>query len=335
MNKFTYQDYLTYTEEQYGTCMMVCEEETPYYIENIHQYKDKGYKIVLSDKEEAVQFINQVFQLENSSNSLKKEDIEQYNSSFITKDFKSKESDIVYKKKQEDIFFLIEQQSKIDYSMPYRILNYCIEIMRKAVDKQKLGRKDYKLPVVYAIVLYTGSQKWNAKTFFEECQAKQKGIQNYTFTKYTLVDINHYTEEELWRQNNFLSKMLLLEKAKKENQMENYIKKIAKEYLNNEQAEILANMIYNSVDRKVGEETVIEFMKNRKKQKGGKHMSALEEYLDSLIDIGLEKGRKQGIKEGIKDVVINMLKNQMDETTIKLMTRISSKELQEIKKQLI
>ncbi len=90
-------------------------------------------------------------------------------------------------------------------------------------------------------------------------------------------------------------------------------------------------MIYNSVDRKVGEETVIEFMKNRKKQKGGKHMSALEEYLDSLIDIGLEKGRKQGIK----DVVINMLKNQMDETTIKLMTRISSKELQEIKKQLI
>lgn len=47
------------------------------------------------------------------------EEITKYNSSFITRDFRTKEADVVYKKKGTDIFFLIEQQSQIDYSMAY------------------------------------------------------------------------------------------------------------------------------------------------------------------------------------------------------------------------
>ena len=77
--------------------------------------------------------------------------------------------DTIYKKKEEDIFFLIEQQSEIDYSMPYRLLNYCVEIIRYAVNKKQLRNKGYKMPVVYPIVLYTGKRKWNVKKYFEEC----------------------------------------------------------------------------------------------------------------------------------------------------------------------
>ena len=129
IKKFTYHDYLRYKKLE-----VLREDSESYKLNQLHQYKDKGFKLVLEEREEATEFINRAMGIKGTPYALEKEDIEKYNSSFITQDFKAKESDLVYKKKEEDIFFLMEQQSKIDYSMAYRILNYCIEIIRGAVD---------------------------------------------------------------------------------------------------------------------------------------------------------------------------------------------------------
>ena len=43
--------------------------------------------------------------------------------------------------------------------MPYRILEYEIEIMKSAIDIRKVKNKEYKLPLVIPIVLYTGKKK--------------------------------------------------------------------------------------------------------------------------------------------------------------------------------
>lgn len=48
-------------------------------------------------------------------------EIEKYTSSYITEELKNSESDVVYKLKNENVFFLIEHQPRIDYSMPYRM----------------------------------------------------------------------------------------------------------------------------------------------------------------------------------------------------------------------
>lgn len=50
--------------------------------------------------------------------------------SFVTTELKYREADIVYKLKDRNIVFLIEHQTKVDFKMPYKILNYQIEIMR-------------------------------------------------------------------------------------------------------------------------------------------------------------------------------------------------------------
>ena len=47
--------------------------------------------------------------------------------------------------------------------MPYRILEYEIEIMKSAIDIRKVKNKEYKLPLVIPIVLYTGKKKWDAQ----------------------------------------------------------------------------------------------------------------------------------------------------------------------------
>ncbi len=352
MEKFTYQDYLKYTKKKYSYTVLK-EESIEYRLEKIHQYKDKGYKMILDDKKEAVQLINKTLQIENTEYAISKEELEKYNSSFITQDFKSKESDLVYKKKGEDIFFLIEQQSQIDYSMAYRVMNYCIEIIRSTVDKKKLKSKGYKMPVVYPIVLYTGKRKWNAKKYLEECQIKLKGVEGATFASYNLIDINNFTEEELWKENNFLSKMLLLEKVEEEGEIEEYLSRIEKENLSSKEIHIIVQMMCGSLDRKIGQKAIKEFIEKMKNKKGGNNMglTALERYWDNLIDKKLEQGMKQGIKQGMErgmergmeqgmkqgmeksrnTIVLRMLKNKMDETTIKLMTEITQEELEEIK----
>ena len=148
---------------------LMLNETEEIYTYNIDNEHDKLFKDLLSDKEEARKFINKFL---NLPEPLKKNELELYNSSYITSEYKSKEADIVYKKQNEDIFFLIEHQYTIDVSMPYRIKNYAIEILRTAVNKKKVRQVDYEYPLVIAIVLYTGNKKWNAKLRFEDMQKK-------------------------------------------------------------------------------------------------------------------------------------------------------------------
>lgn len=300
MKKFTYNDYI-----QYRTMTFELKDiEEDYNLrKSVHQYKDKGYKIILENKGEVVQIINKALELQDTKYAISKEDIVKYNSSFITASFKAQEADIVYKKKGEDVFFLIEQQSQVDYSMSYRMLNYCIEIIRSAIDKKKLKNKEYEMPVVYPIVLYTGTRKWNAKIYFEESQKKMKGVKKNDFTSYNLIDINDYKEDDLWEQENVLAKLLLLEKAKESGKMKEYLHRMGKVKLKDEEISILIKFLYSSLDTKIEEEEIQKFAEQviKDRKEGGYMLTVLEEYFISLIDEGLKSGIKKGIKRGIKE----------------------------------
>ena len=62
---------------------------------------------------------------------IQEEDIEIIDKSFVPKDFQETESDLIYKLKlneAEVIFYcLIEFQSSVDYTMPFRLLKYMDE----------------------------------------------------------------------------------------------------------------------------------------------------------------------------------------------------------------
>lgn len=56
---------------------------------------------------------------------------------------------------------------------------------------------------------------------------------------------------------------------------------------------------------------------------------------ERLIKMGRKEGIKEGIEKGIqkgkKAIIVKMIKNKMDENSIKLITEITQKELEEIK----
>lgn len=286
--------------------------------------------MVLDQKEEAVKFINKTLKL-----NIKKEEIEKYNSSFISKTFQNKEADIVYKIKDKNIFFLIEHQSKIDYSMPFRLLEYEVAIIRSAIDKSKIKNKSYKIPLVMPIVLYTGKQKWNANKYLEKSQEKIQCL-NIKIGNYSLVDINNYTEKELLEDNTFISKMMLIEKSKNTEEIAETLEKIISK-TQKEDKELLKRIIEIFLEEKIGIQKSTELI--RKLESEGDSMLAIVDMIrkenQMYIDMGRKEGKKEGKIEGktetIKEIVNKMLRKNLPEKTIIEITGINPKEIEKIK----
>jgi hypothetical protein len=72
-----------------------------------------------------------------------------------------------------DVVFYVhlEMQSEPDFTMPFRLLVYTTELLRRlfAETEEKIRRrKDFRLPAVVPIVLYNGSDKWSCVGSFKE-----------------------------------------------------------------------------------------------------------------------------------------------------------------------
>ena len=287
----------------------------------------------MDKKEEAIALINQAIKIK-----LKAEEIEKYTSSFVSKIFQNREADIVYKYKNKNIFFLIEHQTKIDYSMPYRILEYEIEIMKSAIDIRKVKNKEYKLPLVIPIVLYTGKKKWDAKRYLEESQETLDGVE-IKAGNYNLVDINDFTKEELLQEKTLISKMMLLEKSESTEESIEMLEKIIPN-TNKEEKELLKRVISILFGEKIGEEKTKELIE---KIDGGEgKMLALVDMIRNenkmYINMGRKEGRKEAREEGkIKlkqqclEIAKNLLKLNMPISQISEVTKLPEEEIEKIK----
>ena len=174
-------------------------------------------------------FINKVLGLKNTKYEISKDKLEKCDTSFITKAYYNKEADVIYKRTDMEVYFLIEHQSTVDKNMSVRILEYEVEILRDIIKNKKENKSNNKNktelkenPTIIPIVLYTGEEKWNEKTYITETQIQMPGYRNKEFGRYILVDANKYQEEELLKEEGALWKIILLEKS---NNIENTYKK--------------------------------------------------------------------------------------------------------------
>ena len=270
---------------------------------------DKTFKIVLENKEEVANLINRVIEFEKR---IKAEELEKYNKNFITQNFKIQEADIVYKIKNRNIYFLIEHQTKIDYSMAYRILNYQIEIMRSSVDQKRIKNKVYKHALVISMVLYTGSSRWTAKNNIKEMQEKIKiknaepMIENY----YYILDINDYTKKELLEEKSFLSKIMLLEKSKSSEELIENLDEINPK-LKSEEKETLKRILIYALEEYLEEEKLEQII--NKMNKGG------EEEMLAMVEM-LKREKQEGVKKEKISLAKKMLKEKLD---IKMIEKIT------------
>ena len=336
---FTYYDYLKYKhflKMQKAKNTTLHEQEEKYEKLNnkekrVNNEHDKVFRKILSDKIEVIKFLN-----EHLKTNLKPEDIEQYNSSYINNLMQNEEADVVYKLKGKNEFFLIEHQSKVDYRMPFRILKYEMAIIESAIDEKEYGKKNYLHPRVNAIVLYTGKQKWNVAKTFEEIQVPSILEKALEFAKYLVVDIKNYTENELLETPSFMSKALLIEKAKDNEQIADYIEKIIeiinkdKENYSNNVKEIFKIMLTQIIKNKIGQEKIEEFL-NKINVGGDKDMMAVFETIQQDNKRIYRRGKKEGIMQNSIEIAKKLLSRNNSKEEVAEITGLKIEEIEKLK----
>ena len=314
MQKYTYIDYLRYQEKSLG----VREEETKYVIENRKKQKhDKIFKEILDNKREGAKIISK-----KSDYKISESEIEKYNRKFVLPELENRESDVIYKLKDKPVFFLIEHQTKVDYSMPFRMLEYSMTIMKSAITKEKMKSSKEIFPVVIPIVLYTGREKWKVPITLEERQYESKS-QNLQF-KYNLVDGGKMSKEELMREESILSRAILLEKLDKPEEILETLKEITTKDLDLDEKYFINLILKYLLSEKLSRDEAKEILENLKgKEDDTMFIDILKKYFDDK--------EEKAVNEGIKKIVKEMLKNNADEDFIKEVTKITNQELKEIK----
>jgi ribosomal protein L17 len=128
--------------------------------------------------------------------------LETVKDSFMTDNLKARHDDIIWRvrwgPKWLYIFLLLEFQSTIDPFMAVRLMVYIGLLYQHLIDTQKLKAKD-KLPPVLPIVIYNGSEKWDAKKNLSQLIEKVPGgLDKYQpKLRYFLLDESTFNDEKL------------------------------------------------------------------------------------------------------------------------------------------
>ncbi|MGL5550655.1 MAG: Rpn family recombination-promoting nuclease/putative transposase [Culicoidibacterales bacterium] len=185
-----------------------------------YQPHDKGFKLLLKQKDIFMSFLRE-FAHGEFANIINEDSLELEESTFLTQNIDSRESDILYKAKfgEREIYFyiLLEMQSKPDNTMPFRLLEYQLEIWRRYhKDHFADSQKNYKLPIIQPIILYNGKRKWHVPQQFHGIL---DGIDDYPAKEYVLnfhydlVDVNRFKSTDLKEHTSLISRVFLVEKS--------------------------------------------------------------------------------------------------------------------------
>ncbi len=352
--EFTYWDYLkcigkydelsiedgqiVYTDFAEKT-LSVCEEVEEYKIDNDIRKSDKKhdkiFKTIFQSKKEMANFLNHFLELNINSNEL-----ELQNPNFITKNYKYNQADILYKLKDREIYYLIEQQTCVDYSMSYRILNYCVETIRLATEDKIINNKYYKFPKVIPIVLYIGNNKWTASTSFADCEVNYPELNfNSLDTKFKLIDINNFEINDLLKLRTMVANTMILEKCKNNDEVIENLNKIRKNLANkkSEIKELKRIISYLYSDMK----NIKDIINLIEESEVNETMSTVaerlrEEYINKELEgisKGMTQGIAQGISQGISQIIKNMLNYNVPEKDIMKYAKINKEQFEKIKKE--
>ncbi len=331
MKFITYQDYLVCSKMLQN--MGVREESERYNLENteeIDRKHDKMFRDLLSRKKEMAKLINQFLGIKEK---IIEKDLIQCHTDHVTKYYENRQSDVIYKLKNRQIYFLVEHQSSVDIDMAGRIFSYVNEIMREEVNNIPL-KKDKVYPIVIPIVIYTGFRKWNAELDFANRQYQSEIYKEYLIhLQYNLIDIKNYSYEELLDKKSLIASAMILEKCKITEELEEQTYKIIDIFNETDEKEKLKEIIINFVAPSIGKEKARQMIEkiNGKEEKG---MSPLTKMLVDMKCDASKEGETKGKIEAMISAAKKMLKGGEEDEKIIQYTGISRQKIEELKKEI-
>jgi len=270
-----------------------------------NQKHDESYKSVLSNVANFLHFLKKYIAAPWMAD-ISADDIELVNKSFVTAEYSNIDSDLIYKIKMggSDIYFyvLVELQSQVDHTMPFRLLRYMVELLSEIfrnTDKNDRERKDFRLPAIVPIILYNGDDNWTVvRTYREYTENHEIFGDNIINFHYLLFDVKRTDETTILSTKKMLDIVFLFDKRRLENkasteEVGEFLEKHTPDLLGDDALALLRwikHFVYKGVLLPEDEEK----FKNLLKGKGDKTMKhALEIWRDEMID---EAKREEDIK---------------------------------------
>ena len=199
-------------------------------VDNPH---DKRFKQLFAHKESFLSLLHESVK-EDWVKNLDEDSLKKSEKSFILQDFSEIEADIVYEASLDGrkviFYILFEIQSYVDYRMPYRLLLYIVEILRDYFnhsDIKERDNKDFKFPVIFPIVFYSGSRTWTVPLSLNRMfDGYERFGSNVLNVEYMLVDAKGFRENDLKDfSSRLLASVLLMEKSKNDVEFYDNIRK--------------------------------------------------------------------------------------------------------------
>ena len=283
-------------------------------IDNSH---DKGYKRIFSIKKHFLHFIKKYIALEWMMD-LKEEDLELIDKEFITDQFDTYESDLVYKVYTKEsivyLFFLLELQSYNDFTMPFRLLVYMTAIWLdhfKNCDKNKRSQKGYRLPAIMPIVLHNSERNWTASCKFSQMISNAELFGKYVVDfEYALISVNTLTESKISNSNTLIDNIFLADKKRTRQDWTDGIAELMHRIRAMDTNDLNEWITwFSNVIRKLNEDERGELITQLKEGDEKDMCSSFERLLNKEKAEGWKDGREKGKVEDRAEAVIELLED--------------------------
>ena len=172
-----------------------------------------------------------------------------------------------------------------------------------------------------------------------EKQKVLNGKSELKCSKYNLVDVNNFTEEELIKEKTYISKIMLIEKHKNTEELIKYLKAIVEEVVKHkgeyskQAEEVFITMIKRILMKKIGLKKVDEIILKIQGVDVDMLTSlvTIEEENKIIFNNGIKTGIKTGIRQSKVEIIKNMLKENLSIDLISKITGISKQEINKMK----
>ena len=178
------------------------------------------------------------------------------------------------------------------------------------------------------------------------CKKSYHGYENRT-DDYNLIDINKYSREELLEDDLVITKAMMIEKCRDNEELKHNLVKIIDKVVKEEDLNKMQRIINLILRKKLGNEITDNLLnKINNKKKGVDYMLSVLERIEREDKQIRENCRMEGIKEGINkgiskgiskaklEIAKEMLKEKIDINKICKCTKLSKDEIEKIQKQI-
>ncbi|MGC8643069.1 MAG: Rpn family recombination-promoting nuclease/putative transposase [Isosphaeraceae bacterium] len=179
---------------------------------------DQSYKLLFTHREMVIDLLRG-FVRQDWVEKLDFSSLEKLNSSYVTRDLREREGDVVWRVRFQDqwlyVYLLIEFQSTVDRFMALQLLVYVGLLYQELVQTKQVAG-DGLLPPVLPLVLYNGDRPWNAPEDVSGLIASVPGdLDRYRpRLRYLLLDEGRYAESELATLSNLVAALFRLENSR-------------------------------------------------------------------------------------------------------------------------